>query len=192
MAINLPVEVTMEIGQLQLRIDKLKLPINWDLPHKIHMTLNFMGHLEDADIVKVRQIVKQVATGYNPFTLRPVAVDALYIRHEQSVVYLLAQDMDERLGDLQKELTVNLDKLTPQPRQKFLPHITIGRIRKADPTFVKQTIDKLSQVEIDPLSQFAVEKIDVMESLVSKAGSSYQKLGSFTLGNKETVLTEVS
>jgi len=191
-AINLPAEVIAEIDKLQLKLDKLRLPIAWELPHKTHLTLNFMGKLEDQDIDKVRRALKQVVTNYPSLQLQPFMFDTLYIRHEPSLIYLLVKDEEGRLGELQKELTTQLDSITPQPGQKFLPHITIGRVKKSDPTFVKQTLDKISAVEIDPLSVFTVEKIDVMESFVSQVGSSFQRLGSISLGKRDEALAEVS
>lgn len=181
-AINLPAVITSEVEKLQLKLDKSRYPVVWEKPSKAHLTLNFMGRLLDEEISKVRQVAKSILVGYRPFELRLGLLGTLYIRHEPSVVYLTAMEKEGILMEMQKSLASQLDAITPQPGRKFLPHVTIGRVQKADPTFVKQTLDQLTEEDIDPLTPFLVEKVDIMESFLSKAGSSYQHLGSLQLG----------
>lgn len=183
-AIDLPDAVKSEVEKLQLTLDKLRLPVKWELPQKIHLTLSFLGRLADEEASLMRRIIANTAGVFRPHLLQPVALDTLYQRHEPSPVYLLVADREGELTSLQKELTRKFDEITPQPRHKFMPHIVIGRILKSDPTLVKQSMDKLSDVEIEPLPEFEVSQISLYESHLSKAGSSYQRLGSFNLGNK--------
>ena len=183
-AVDMPDAVKSEVEKLQISLDKLRLPVKWELPQKIHLTLSFLGRLADEEASLMRRIITNTATAFRPHLLQPVALDTLYQRHEPSLVYLLVADREGELTSLQKELTRKFDEITPQPRHKFMPHIVIGRILKSDPTLVKQSMDKLSEVEIEPLPQFEVQKISLYESHLSKSGSSYQRLGSFNLGNK--------
>lgn len=183
-AVDLPDAVKSEVEKLQLTLDKLRLPVKWELPQKIHLTLSFLGRLADEEVNLMRRIIANTTGTFRPHLLQPVALDTLYQRHEPPLVYLLVADREGELTSLQKELTRKFDEITPQPRRKFMPHIVIGRILKSDPTLVKQSMDKLSDVEIEPLPEFEVSQISLYESHLSKAGSNYQKLGSFNLGNK--------
>ncbi len=130
------------------------------------------------------RIVGRITSSCLSFFLQPVTLETLYQRHEPSLVYLLVADRDGELVSLQKKLSAALDEITPQPRRKFLPHLTIGRVRKSDPTFVKRSLDKLSQVEVEPISQFEVDRVHIYESFLSKSGSSHQRLAGFNLGKR--------
>jgi len=183
-AVDLPEEVRSEVEKLQLSLDKLHLPVKWELPQKVHLTLSFLGRLTDEGVGQARAVVADTAQMFSAHPLRPITLGTLYQRHEPSLIYLFVTDRTGELAALQKELSGRLDKITPQPHHKFWAHVTIGRILKSGPTVVKQSLDKLEEVDIDPLPEFEVDKICVYESFLSKAGSSYQRLGSFNLGNK--------
>ena len=183
-AVDLPGEVKSQIEKLQLTLDKLRLPVKWELPQKVHLTLSFLGRLADEDVNQARRIVANTARIFSPHTLQLVAIGTLYQRHEPSLIYLLVADRSGELTDLQAELARRVDEITPQPQHKFWAHVTIGRVLKSDPTVVKHSLDKLEEVDIDPLVEFEVDKICLYESFLTKAGSSYQRLGSFNLGNK--------
>jgi len=185
MAIDLPTAVSTQVEKLQLELDKLRLPIKWEKSSKLHLTLAFLGKLDDSDIGQVRRIGREVTRSYAPFRLQPAVLDTLYQRHEPSLVYLLIANKDGDLDVLQKELAKSLSGVTPQPQRKFLAHVTIGRVLKSDPTHVKQSLDKLSDVEIDPLPEFDVWEIGLYESFVTQAGGSFQRVDRFILGNKE-------
>ncbi|MDO8488418.1 MAG: RNA 2',3'-cyclic phosphodiesterase [bacterium] len=191
-AINPPPEVLDHIGQLQRELDKLKLPIKWNPLDKIHITLAWLGHLPAEEVARMRGIVANTARQFRAHQLQPVAIDTMYQRHEPSLVYLLLADPEGELAALQKELTRKVDEITPQPRQKFLLHITIGWVLKSDPTRVKHTLDEIDKVEMEPWPKFSVTQMTLYESFSTKAGSSYSRMGSFNLGNRVSELAEVS
>lgn len=183
-AISIPADVGNQIDLLQRRLDQLRLPVRWEPSHQVHLTLAWLGRLADADVGQVKQMINQVAGSGEPGRLQPVDLGTLYHRHEPAVIYLLLADQDGQVGRLQAELAEVLGQVTPQPRRKFLPHVTIGRVKKSDPTTVKQSLDKLSQVVFTPWPEFAVDQIHLYESFLSKSGSSYARLASFSLGNR--------
>lgn len=182
-AIDLPDQVASRVVRLQTELDKLGVPIVWEKPKQLHLTLVFMGRLPDEDAARVRGMLVNTARAFRSHTLRIGDLDTLYNRHELSILFLQIIDLEGELVSLQKELARRVDEVTPQPRQKFMPHITIGRIRKSDPTQVKHQLDKLADVEIDSLGEFTVDKVHLYESFLSKSGASYIKLASFNLGN---------
>ena len=183
-AVDLPGEVKSQIEKLQLTLDKLRLPVKWELPQKVHLTLSFLGRLTDENVNQVRRIVANTARIFSPHKLQLVALGTLYQRHEPSLIYLQVTDRSGELTALQAELARRVDEITPQPQHKFWAHVTIGRVLKSDPTVVKHSLDKLEEVDIDPLAEFEVDKICLYESFLTKAGSSYQRLGSFNLESK--------
>jgi len=182
-AIDLPDQVMSQVAKLQTELDKLGVPIVWEKPKQLHLTLVFMGRLADEDAARVQGMLVNTARTFRSHTLRMGDLDTLYNRHEPSILFLQIIDLEGELVSLQKELARRVDEVTPQPRQKFMPHITIGRVRKSDPTQVKQFLERLSGVEIDSLGKFTVNQVHLYESFLSKSGASHVKLASFNLGN---------
>lgn len=166
----MPETILGEIAALRPQLDKLKLPIVWG-KHP-HLTLNFLG-LADP------KIIAPLIPSFHSFTLQPLYLDTLYNRHEPTILYLSIAKSEE-LIELQKSLSVSLSQITPQPR-RFLPHITIGRLKRTDPVSTKRYMDLISDFNSPHFSSFTVNKITLYQSLISQAGTTYQKLATFVL-----------
>jgi len=168
-AIDLPEATLSEIAALMPQLDKLKIPLVWE--KRPHLTLNFLGR---ADSKLVIPLIPQ----FHPFLLQPLYLDTLYNRHEPTILYLsLAKSED--LLQLQASISSSISSITPQPR-KFLPHITIGRLKRTDPVSTKRFIDRISDFESPQFSSFAVDKITLYQSLITQAGTTHQKLATFS------------
>lgn len=176
LAIDVP---SARIVALQSKLDGLRLPVIWEKPEKIHLTLNFLGRVSIDQIGGVSRIVKSAAYHFNQFSISLPFLETLYQRHDQTLLYLATSSPD--LAPLQKALCEGFDSIKfPQPR-RFLPHITIGKIKRTDPTTTKRVIDAISNLDYRPLPPFEVDHLTLYESHLSSKGSTYQKQATFRL-----------
>jgi 2'-5' RNA ligase len=72
-AIDIDDKIRKAIGDLQKQLDaKVDIKrgdVKWVEPENIHLTLKFMGELDEAKLPEVRGITEQVAAAHNKFTL---------------------------------------------------------------------------------------------------------------------------
>jgi len=180
-AIDLPIELRTQVVDLQQKLAKQNMPVDWEEPNKLHMTLNFLGEVENEKLHQVSQIIRKSISAFRPFNIQPSFLETLYKRHDPSLVYLGLSGDVEILKELQESLTKELNDLKlPQP-EKFLPHITIGRLKRTDPPTTKKFLDGVSNFDFSPLPVFEVLEVWLFKSLVSKAGSHYDRLLHFSL-----------
>ena len=66
----------------------------------------------------------------------------------------------------------------PREKRKFLPHLTIGRVRQ--PNKARELVQKHLETVFEPVG-FEVSKIVLYESIFHSTGSNYQKITSFKL-----------
>lgn len=178
-AIDLPPSARQEVVSLQSRLDKLNLPIICEPPQKLHLTLNFLGRLTDSQLHQVSSQITRVSKKFNSMSIQPVFLESLYRRHDASLIYLSAHH--PQIVSLQKALSVSLSQISlPQPR-RFLPHITIASLKKLDPITTKKVLGQISELDFSPLSPFEVDHLTLYESLLSRSGSTYQKIRHFML-----------
>lgn len=181
MAIEITDALRQDITRLQSQLEHLGLPIRWEEPEKLHLTLNFLGRIDEDLEPDINRVITHVCTKFSQFCLTPTFLETMYKKHEPSFLYLgLSGDL-MALNQLQKSLTTSLTRLhIPQPH-KFLAHITIGRVKKADPVTTKSTLDQVRDFEIPPLSQFTAKAITLYESLLSDKGSHFRLIRRFHL-----------
>lgn len=168
-----------EIVALQNKLELLRLPIVWEKPEKLHLTLNFIGRVSSDQLGAVSRVIKSASQHFNALSVSLPFLETLYQRHDQTLLYLAASSPD--LVPLQKAICAGLDSIKfPQPR-RFLPHVTIGKLKRTDPTTTKRVIDIISNFDYQPVSSFVVDHLTLYESHLSSKGSTYQKVNSFRL-----------
>jgi 2'-5' RNA ligase len=165
-----------EIISLQQNLEKLNLPLVFEPAEKLHLTLNFIGKSDKSDVGKIGDMLTRVVAGFSPFNLTPAYLETLYQKHGSSLVYLGFSGDTQTLKSLQMELREQLtDMHIPQPG-RFLPHITIGRFKKADPSMTKSFMDQIPTSDFSPLPAFTVDNVSLYDSLLSREGSHYRRL----------------
>ncbi len=108
-------------------------------------------------------------------------LETMYRRHEQSFVYL-SPGKNQELLDLQFQLSELITrKFTILQPHRFFPHLTLGKIEKADPITTKTWLAKINEFEYDPLEEFLVKQVRVYESSSSRSGVYYQRVADFGL-----------
>ncbi len=180
-AIDPPENIRQEITGLQQDLDRLKLPVIFELPEKFHVTLNFIGAVDKDFTGTLANRIREITMNFQAFNLRPYFLETLYQKHDQSLIYLgLAGD----LANLKKIRLATgqmlADSGIPQ-KSKYLPHLTVARMKKADPVITKTALDKIIDFEFQPLSSFLVDHLTLYESLLSQKGSHYRQVGRFML-----------
>lgn len=180
LAIPLPETFRPQVTSLQNQLSKLSIPVVWENPAKIHMTLNFLGRVDNNDLLPVNRLINKITTIVPLFNLRISFLETLYRRHEESLIYLAPTGDMEILTDMQKALAKVLHQISPQPI-RFLPHFSIGKFQKIDPITTKAAIDKIDNFEFAPWEEFTVDKLILFESFVTHKGSTYHKFHEFPL-----------
>lgn len=178
-AINLPAEVKKELGFYAEKWPEL--PAKWTEKENLHITLEFLGHITDEELVDVCSAVKEVSKRHVPFSIvlskvcygppKKMPPRMVWVEGEKS------DDIADLKDDLQDFLT---EKVSYRPDEKgFSPHITLARINEWE--FRKIEPEERPEVNEDIDLVFTVESIEVMESELKRSGPVYTILESHNL-----------
>ena len=178
-AINLPENLREKLADFSRKWPQL--PIRWVKVRNLHLTLAFLGYLSDEEIVKVCQTTKEVGLRHSPFLISLTKID--YGAKQKGVPRLIwtegerSQELSLLKKDLDKVLSQSIG-FAPENRD-FLPHITLGRIRKWDWRRIEP--DERPRVSEGISLDFEVSSIEVMESQLKRGGAEYMVLESVPL-----------
>jgi 2'-5' RNA ligase len=102
---------------------------SWVRPGAMHLTLKFLGDVQERELDGVFGAVRRAAEGVPPFRFETTGLGAFPSPRRPRVIWLGVEPRDE-LYDLAEAVEVELSDLGfPRERRPFRPHITIGRIR---------------------------------------------------------------
>lgn len=190
-ALVLPIELVDLLAEYadQYRIQDRNQEIRWVDPDNYHLTLEFLGDIDEQDIAPIAdqllaeldsfeltpQTIREIS--YFPFTSKPKVVAAL-LDKEASLA-----ELHRRVEKILRRLDMTLQK------QRFTPHITLGRVRAR----------RAPRLQIPPVAlnqQVQFSRLMLIESHLHPQGASYAPLVEWVLevpaaehGRDELVVT---
>jgi 2'-5' RNA ligase len=159
-AIDLPEKAKQQIGIFQAKLKSQPYPIHWELPENFHLNLLFLGNTKNFILQKLSAALKEEVVK-QPFSLRPDHLEYLYKKHGDSIIFISVDGELKKLKELQEQVGRTVKRITgSDPPGRFLPHITIGRLKP----YISQQDKKVilgKIIELQPPKTFT--KFDVVE-----------------------------
>lgn len=145
--------------------------IRWTRPEQMHLTLKFLGEVEDRLLPKVCDAVIAAADAYAAFKFEVAGVGCFPERGPVRVLWAGVTMTDPTLPACVERLERDLAALGFEPeRRRFSPHLTIGRVK--DRAKAPGLRERIAGVRLDPLTQ-PVEELVLFESRLSPQGPRY-------------------
>ncbi len=138
--------------------------IRWNRPQQFHLTLDFLGNLDDGEIEQVKDRVRTASQKIEPFSLELGALGSF--GRPTKVIWVGIRGDTQTLQTLHEHVAVT-------PKRSFRPHLTLGRVKHPpNPRVLKQA---LSQVEV-PTRPWLADEVVLYESVLEPRGARHTPL----------------
>jgi 2'-5' RNA ligase len=172
-ALNLPATERQRIHESTRRLREGGFPVRWVEAAQIHLTVKFLGHVEDARAGEMERAVRGAARKARPFELRVGGVGAFPNLRNPRVVWIGVQAAPE-LNTLYEELEDRFAALGfERETRAFHPHLTLGRAKRGARAAKMRGLDATA-AEVRYRSVVPVATLDLMESHVKRSGAEYE------------------
>ncbi|MDP3731918.1 MAG: RNA 2',3'-cyclic phosphodiesterase [Candidatus Omnitrophota bacterium] len=176
-AIELPEEIKGYLRRLQDDLKATQADVKWVAPENIHLTLKFLGEVDDKKLEKVNKIIDDTAKEKNRFQMRISSLGAFPKIDFPRVIWVGVDIGDKEVKGIAEELE---DKIAqtgiPKEDRPFSSHITIGRTRSSL-NREKLVQDLKNNAELDARKlEFYVTKITLFKSTLTPRGPIYEAL----------------
>jgi 2'-5' RNA ligase len=182
-AIDLPEDVRVAIDDAQTRLKQahVGVKISWTKVENLHLTLQFLGYIEEAVIEKIKSALQSVAAQHPPFEVLVRGAGAFPNENRPRVIWVGCDDLEGRLKALAGAVQAAMEPLGFQPEHReFSAHLTLGRVKVPRPDVaLTRAIDSLKDTAFGTLR---AQAIHLFESQLHPEGSRYTKLSSHVLG----------
>jgi len=169
----LPDYIKKDISRILIDADKSFFGVKWEKASKVHITLKFIGSVNNETGEDVLSKVNGIAAKTTHINVSFSHIDAFPDFRKPRVLALRLKNSKE-LHDLNSLIEDELSVLgIKKEGRKFIPHITIGRIKNGFRVLDKSI--KLNSTE------FIIRDIGVIKSNLKKEGSEYINLGVYKL-----------
>jgi 2'-5' RNA ligase len=143
--------------------------VKWAEPALIHLTLEFLGEVRDAEVPMVCKIAESVAGSHKGFWVNVAGVGSF---GSAARVLWVGIDGSDALLDLQKDLDERLSSAGwGGDKKQFAGHLTLARIKKPKAGRILQELIK-DYSDLN-LGSFEVDSICVYKSELTSSGPIY-------------------
>ncbi len=182
LAFELPEEIRDVVGQVSKEAGKLPLNIRWVKVKNIHLTVVFIGNVEESIISRIEEVARPACGKSHPFELSLNGLGFFGKMRNPRVLWVgLNADlkgMSRLRDDLQRELAPLGIKRESRP---FRPHLTLGRFKKGVGSVVH--LKKLLHQYRGLTSPTGIlSKLVLFRSDLRKDGAVYTKINQWPLG----------
>jgi len=181
-AIEIPEETKKGLKRL-LETLKTLCPIkaiSWSKPETMHVTIKFLGDIEDADIEKISRTLQEAAKHATEFDITAKGIGAFPSPKSPRVVWV-GIDGSGALKSLHAAIDKGLAQLAiPKNDKPFSPHLTLCRVReKAAGKGIREAIEK-PDVKFE--AAWKVTEITLFKSALKPDGALHTPLSTVKLG----------
>jgi 2'-5' RNA ligase len=156
-------------------------PWRWIPSRNFHISLKFLGEVEEAVLPRLVDAASRTAAGASAFELSFKRFGAFPSFARPRVLFYAADRGSKELVSLSGLLEEELATLGfERERRTFHAHLTLARVHKRLPLDARKTLESVSELPGTALQR--VERFVLMQSTLSRSGARYDELGSFVLG----------
>lgn len=169
-AVNIPAELRRDIWDAASPLREARGSIRWVAPDALHLTLKFLGAVDEGRAPDVAAAVEAAARGAKPFTL-PIGGFGAFPSPRRARVVWVGCEAVPALELLQHHVERSMQPLGFAVEGRlFRPHLTLGRVGQSEraPVGLAGLLDRLHYA-----NETTVASVDVMESHLHRSGARY-------------------
>jgi RNA 2',3'-cyclic 3'-phosphodiesterase len=179
-SVHIPDTVRRDIGAM---VDGLRpaggSEVKWIRPESLHLTLKFLGDVEEGRITAVGSAVETAVSSMPAFDLALGGTGAFPNARRPSVLWIGvpmgAEPMAALAGSIESALAgLGFDR----EKRPFSAHLTIGRVRPAGNA--QRTMERMAETGFE-CAPFKVGAVHVMKSELQRSGAEYTVLRTIKL-----------
>jgi 2'-5' RNA ligase len=174
LAIEIPGQIRKKVNQLITQEKKNRLPIKWIRFENLHITMKFLGEIDESKQREIIPVLERICKTFIPFNINLEGIGCFPHVRNPRVLWIGVKYGVTVLTDIACEIEKNLGAIGFIRDKHFHAHLTIGRTRKfckVDSLLAKPFISE----------NFPVNSITLFESILKPEGPIYQALKIFNL-----------
>lgn len=172
------IELDREIKEVLLALVRdlraTRAAVRWAEPGGMHLTLKFLGPIDEGQALRVRDILAQVASRHHPFPLELRGTGAFPGERSPRVLWVGFAPAPE-LAALQNDLE---SALVPEGFERedreFKPHLTLGRVK--GPERLGPAMAELAKHRDRSFGSMVARKVTLFESVLRPEGADYRSI----------------
>lgn len=179
-AVEVPDALAAVAADFQLQLKGAGIRARWVPPENVHLTLRFLGSIQENRVAPIVEAMHTAVTGIDPFTLTTADIGVFPAKGPPRVLWLGLAGNVERLNALHNALGTALGEVgIPQEKRTYQGHLTLARFK--DRISASRLADAVAHCGPPAPIPIVVDAIRLMESRLNPKGARYYRLDTTVL-----------
>jgi 2'-5' RNA ligase len=179
-AIDISDEVRATLGEVQQRLARTRAKVKWVGPENIHLTMKFLGEIEDEMPEAVKEAMADATNGAQPIEFEVAGLGTFPLRGAPRVVWAGVSRGADRITRVQSRLETALESLGFAKERTFTPHLTLGRVKL--PKGSDDLPDRVAGAGDTRFGTCVADKLILFESTLTPQGARYRPVSAASFG----------
>jgi len=159
--------------------------LQWVRVSAIHLTLKFLGNIEEGRVGDILHALEQAGRSHDPFIIDVKGFGVFPNLRAPHVLWMGLTGQTDRLIRLAGSLDAALMPLGfPVEPKSYTPHLTLARVKEQNRTIGNALADSGVMRDVTSRGTLPVRAVALMQSELTPSGSVYSRLGVVTLSNR--------
>lgn len=155
--------------------ERLQSKVRWTRPANWHLTLHFLGQVEDEKVEDIQGALRQIE--FPAFFMRADGIGAVPNVCHPQVIWVDMEEGAEECIALAEAVKKNMDPFGVKRGKQCIPHLTLGRVKRLECDDFETAFAQVSQ----DWPMLNVVKFSLWESELTPNGSIYTVVEDFPL-----------
>ncbi len=183
-ACPVPEEIKKKIANLEGGFRGSNADVKWVRPESIHLTLKFLGEVNEDKIPEINNRISKAIEGFSVFHAVVEKIGVFPDWRRIRVVWVGIEDGQKELKELSNRIEDKMASIGfKKEKRGFTAHITIGRVRSGKG--IDRLTDMVREKSEVSLGIIQINEVLLMKSMLRPEGASYECVERFNLDRKE-------
>ena len=176
LSLNIDQKSITKLEQIQKALKHLlkEYNIKWENPEKFHLTIRFLGYIDENEIEFIKEELKKISTGFEIIKYTVSGIDFFPHRKRPNVIFINLTEEYENANKFVTQIDQVITSFGIIPDKKFVPHITLGRFRHDK----RKKITERFNFTPAPI-ELVFDSFYLMKSVLKSSGSEYEAIQKF-------------
>jgi len=164
-AIDVSAEIRQKLHAAQEKLAATKADVRWVAPENMHITIKFLGEVEDARASEVLDRVAKAAAQVPAFPLEIEGIGRFPEKGPVRVIISRVLSPDQRVTKLHRLIDSGIGGMgLPMDTRVLVPHLTLGRVSSNHG--LNKLLRLLEKHDLDFFGSFPVARVVLYQSLL--------------------------